>query len=646
MPPRKLEPAKLNWEDGPVVRSQSFDDIYFSPIDGFEETTHVFLNGNRLQDRFSALENTTTTSTFTIGELGFGTGLNILTTCHAWQRRGHGSGHLHFVSIEGFPLSPEDFEKVQRRISETWPQLAPFSQKLKDQYPPLLPGFHVIRLADDITLTLVFGEVRRTLKEITASVDAWFLDGFAPSANPDMWSEEVVTEISRLSAHEATFATFTVAGAVRRALQRRGFSLEKVPGFGRKKEMLVGQFTSPATRQLRKKGNRVLVAGAGIAGASLAWHLRRAGFEVEVYDPEGIASGASGNPAGLLFPRLDLGESASAKFYLSAWLYTLSLLREVEHDSVEKLITNEGGYRLSLNKTDTEKIRKLRAENSLPSEFLEVIATDTLQQPCPAPLDVTPDSLHLQFRKGGTVSPTTIVQHLLGDVVVHKARIESFSSEGENEPVQVTLTKDGQSFERDTDYLIFANGIAANKYLEGKKLTASHGQVDVVRNWQLEQAITFGHYAAPFRDNTVIGATFNNVREETNPQTTETYSQENIEAVSEIFPTFPASPHILYSRASLRAVTQDRHPIAGPLPDWHALDRFLVDTSKDTPAEIPRIPNVFILSGLGARGLVTAPYCAHLIASTLSNTPLNAPADVMDILEPARFQLRQWRKER
>lgn len=216
-----------------VPRSEIFDDIYFSPADGLAETDHVFLKGNALPQAWQGKPR------FTIAETGFGTGLNILSAWKLFEETAEPGQCLDMISVEKFPLKPQQIAEYLAHWQDFFGMRV---ERLCAIYPLLTPGFHRLHLAPNITLTLVFDDVNAALPRIQAEVDAWFLDGFKPSSNPEMWSEKVFAEMARLSKPGATLATFTSAGFVRRGLTAAGFQVEKIPGFGTKREMTVGVF--------------------------------------------------------------------------------------------------------------------------------------------------------------------------------------------------------------------------------------------------------------------------------------------------------------------------------------------------------------------------------------------------------------------
>jgi tRNA 5-methylaminomethyl-2-thiouridine biosynthesis bifunctional protein len=217
----------------PVPRSEIFDDIYFSPEDGLAETAHVFLNGNTLPEGWRNKPR------FTIAETGFGTGLNFLSAWKLFDETASPDQHLDFISVEKFPLQAR---KIQEYLNHWGEFFEGRIEKLCNTYPLPIPGFHRLSLAPNVQLTLILDDANAAFPRIDAAVDCWFLDGFKPSSNPDMWSEKVFTEMARLSKPGATLATFTSAGFVRRGLAAAGFEVRKVRGFGMKREMTTGVF--------------------------------------------------------------------------------------------------------------------------------------------------------------------------------------------------------------------------------------------------------------------------------------------------------------------------------------------------------------------------------------------------------------------
>lgn len=211
-------------------RSKVFDDVYFSASDGLAETRHVFLEGNCLPGAWKGRAD------FTIVETGFGTGLNFLAVARLLHA--HPGPVLHYISFEKYPLRAGKIGVAQATWRDEFPQEM---DRLLQVYPLRLPGFHRIVFGEKIFMTLIFDDVNTAMPRLQAEVDCWFLDGFKPASNPEMWSETVFSEMARLSRKGASFATFTAAGFVRRGLQEAGFEVNKVKGFGTKRDMLTGK---------------------------------------------------------------------------------------------------------------------------------------------------------------------------------------------------------------------------------------------------------------------------------------------------------------------------------------------------------------------------------------------------------------------
>ena len=314
----KLQTAELGWEivdDIEIPISKQFGDVYFSKDNGLLETRHVFLNGNDLTERLSQLHDY---QYFCVGETGFGTGLNILTLWQLWQQvRLDNHSHLHVVSVEKFPLNKADLI----RALNVWTELKPLAEKLIQQYPLPIAGCHRLSFPEErFSIDLWLGDAQDIFPTIpkTQTVNAWFLDGFAPSCNPDMWQANVLDHMVRLSDFGTTFASFSVAGIIKRGLKQHGMQISRPRGFGHKREMLKAiwldtsqtetQSQDPETtiaappKSETSKQRKIAIIGAGIAGLSSAWAFAQRGHQVTIYEQNEPLSGASGNPLALLNP--------------------------------------------------------------------------------------------------------------------------------------------------------------------------------------------------------------------------------------------------------------------------------------------------------------------------------------------------------
>ncbi|MBR5495349.1 MAG: tRNA (5-methylaminomethyl-2-thiouridine)(34)-methyltransferase MnmD, partial [Psychrobacter sp.] len=243
-PPNVITPANIAWQNddagNQVPVSGEFGDVYFSHADGLAESRHVFLAHNQLPER---LANLADKQCFTVAELGFGTGLNFLATWQLWrqlraQQPHLTSARLHFITTEKYPIPLNDLTQILTLWAQRAPELAKLIKELLANYPPLIAGCHRLNFIDDnITLDIWLGDAGDSLASLDTEtaikrpyIDAWFLDGFAPSCNETLWAESIFTQMQRLSRTGTTAATYSCAGIVKRGLQTHGFEINKVKG--------------------------------------------------------------------------------------------------------------------------------------------------------------------------------------------------------------------------------------------------------------------------------------------------------------------------------------------------------------------------------------------------------------------------------
>ena len=629
-----IDVANIDWgagEAGP--RSIFFSDIYFSG-DGPEEARHVFLDGNALPTRFKGA------GRIHIGELGFGTGLNLLVAWDAWRAAAKREGAaLHFFSVEAFPLAGDDMARAHAH----WPHLSDLAAMLQDRLPPVAPGFHHIALDDDVALTLYYGDAFEGLSRTTARMDAWFLDGFAPAKNPDMWRPDLMREISRLSAPGATLATFSVAGAVRRALTEAGFAIEKRPGYGRKREMLTATleettaakvdvapwFASPSAET--KPNASVAIIGGGIAGASLAFTLRRAGLSPTIYEQTAPAAGASGNPAGIVMPRLDADDTPAGRFHASAYLHTIRLLRLLNADAANGFFTPCGVNQLTTDPSQKRRFEKVIAANRLPNDWIVGLENG------------------VGYPQGGAVDPAAFVRALIGATSVVREQVDELRWHDGAGWTLATAT--GGAFRHDA--VVIANAADAVRFSQMRSipLQRSAGQVEFFPDAPSPHGvITGGPYLAPaLGGGLVIGATYKNVESGERPATNLSATESTIDAIRKLAPQIAQSlePAASIPRASIRCTTPDRMPVVGRVPDWGffsgAYDGLRHGKRMTYPAA-QYFPDLYVVTGLGSRGLVTAPLAAAMIASDMTGAPAPCDHDVAAATHPARFFIRNLKR--
>jgi len=409
--PYQLPPAQLDWDASGAPVSTEFGDIYFSREDGLAETDYVFLQQNRLAERWRALD-ADNPGVFVIGETGFGTGLNFLAAWSLWNSTAPANWRLHFISVEQYPLTHAQLQRAYSGAATAWPELESLAALLVQHYPPRLPGFHTRQLAPNITLQCIFDDAGAGFAALLDSaanlpndvssndaprngcqIDAWFLDGFAPAKNPQMWSEQLFQSIARLSRKGSTFATFTSAGVVKRGLQDAGFSVEKITGYGSKREMLCGSYLchrgiesndierrdlknseAPATKKIAAieywayppaalPRQIVTIIGGGLAGTSTAHALAQRGWPVCLLESaDTLAAGASGNPQGVLYTKLSPEAGTLASFALSSYVHALDHYRYLQTQNV--LSADAAGWCGVLQIETDARLREIFADQS------------------------------------------------------------------------------------------------------------------------------------------------------------------------------------------------------------------------------------------------------------------------------------------
>lgn len=636
-------------EIGPdgVPRSARFGDIYYSAQDGLAETRHTFLQGVQAEALF-------TEGPVCLAETGFGTGLNMLACWAAWRL---GPRYpLDLVSVEGMPLAPD---QLAQALAPWRPALGSLVDRLLCLYPAPRPGMHRLRLEPGLSLTLVLADVAAGLAQMSGPVDAWFLDGFAPSRNPAMWTDRVLAQVARLSRAGTRLATFTAAGAVRRGLEAVGFAMARRPGFGTKREHLVGTFTGQGAADAppwvaRPAGVRprtALVVGAGIAGAATADALGRRGWQVTVLDRNAApAQEASGNPVGLVVPRLTVDASPAGRLYGAAHGFARRLYGSLD---IPQDWTS-GALMVARSPADEARFERLTCSGLWPPDGLRLLSPEEASDV--AGVSLSRPALHV--REGGWISPPAAVAALLAPhACLYDAPLGS-----------IRRTQEGQWQALDpaggvlaqAAALVLTGGVEGLLLLEADArpvtLEARRGQVTAVpaTPWSrgLRVPLSFGHYLTPSVDGYhLVGATFDPVRLEPgvgHQQAVEADDARNLEALAEGLGVAFAHPKPDLSRAAVRAATPDRLPLVGAVPDLcHARRTYGQFHQPHAAALLPPVvsqPGLFVLTGLGARGLTTAPLMGELVASLAEGAALPLAWDLYQAVHPLRFTLRALKR--
>lgn len=642
-----MKQADIHWQNGEPI-SRQFDDVYFSRSEGLAESEFVFLIQNQLPVLWLDKEQ------FIIAETGFGTGLNFLLTVKQWLHSRTADSRLFYYSAEKYPLSPLDLEQVL----SVFPELAELIGELIDAYPPPLPGFHYLSLfGDRVKLCLMFGEADQQLMQMNARIDVWYLDGFAPAKNPQMWTPLLFQQMARLSHRTTRFSTFTAAGFVRRALEQAGFEVERVKGFGQKREMLCGCLKQqPVTSSQQPwfelpdpaiTNKRVAVIGAGIAGVTTACALAQRGWQVELIDRhDDVAQEASGNPLGVVMPRINLEDSAETEFYSSAYFSAIRALRRLKQDD-DQLQWHPGGV---LQLPSTIRIKKQIAALDVPEMYAQRV--DATQASELAGIHLHDEAMY--FPLAGWLNPEQLCERLLDryseNIHWHKA--------SEVKDIQYVdgrwQTLDSQQqIISETDVLVLCHAHSIMQFRQTGWLSMQpvRGQISYLpaneESCGLKAAICYDGYLLPqMNQQHVVGASFKPGQTSTDVRDDE--HQENLQALKSWLPDLFNVPQAMKGRAAVRVVTPDRMPLVGPIVNMDFVSAHYSDLQKGKPAtQYPLaqyLPGLYINTGHGARGLTSGFLSAELIAAQINNEPLPVSNRVVYALNPSRFVIRALKK--
>jgi len=636
-----LHTARLAFNADGTPISETFDDIYYSVDGGPEQARAVFLQGNGLPEAWSGKRN------FTILENGFGTGLNFLATWTAWRADPQRPEKLHYLATEIHPFQVDDLARLHRH----WPELEFLSEVLRNAWPVLMPGFHRLEFAAGrVVLTLMLGEAESSLRNLRANVDAFYLDGFDPHKNPQMWSASLFRRCAQLASPAATFATWCVNGEVRRRLREAGFLPEKRPGFGRKREMLVGRIAERrrlAMPILAPDDRHVLVIGAGLAGCAISERLAARGWRVDLFDRHAAPAGeASGNLAGIVRPLLSRDDNLASRLNRACFFHLGRSWLQLDRASLPPR-RNLGGI-LQIARDDEHETQQ--REWLLTSGFPATYARFLDQAAASRVLGAKAARGGWWFPSGGWASPPSLCRawmsaggsniHFHGGVEI--ARLQRFENRWRVFDVHGRLV--GESAR-----VIFASGAnlaEANPALQLDQIsdlpiTPVRGQVSHLPAGSLPKlvhaACCEGYLTPAVDDVHCLGASYAKDFD-TQPRAEE--HAENLLRLTRILGGCePAcAPEELSGRVGFRATTPDHLPMVGALPDLSA--QLSGDVRLKT---FPRHPGLYGLLGLGSRGLVWSSLLAEHLACLINAEAQPLEGDQADAIDPARFALRAFR---
>lgn len=641
--------AQLDWDDNGQPLSRVYGDVYFSRASGLDETHHVFLDGNQLLSRFAALP---AGERLCIGETGFGTGLNFLCAWRQFEALAPADARLHFVSVEKFPLRRDDLV----RALALWGDLRPWSEQLLAQYHAIHPGFQRLVFAGGrVVLTLLVGDVLDCLPELDARIDAWFLDGFSPAKNPEMWTQPLFQQLARLSAPGATLATFTSAGFVRRGLIEAGFAMQRVKGFGQKREMLAGTFKGPAepasvpwyARPPRAVGERhALVIGGGLAGCASAASLAERGWRVTLIERHSeLAAEASGNPQGVLYLKLSAHGTTLSRLVVSGFGHTRRLLERLQRGSDWDAC---GVLQLAFD--EAEGKRQAQLAEAFPEDLLQLLS----QEQAEAIAGIALPAGGLFFPDAGWVHPPALCRALASHpnirlLTSHEVRLQREDGQWS--------AWDGEQRLASAPIAVLATAAEVRTFPAAASLPLKRIRGQISRlpanadSTALRTVVCAEGYVAPPRlGEHTLGASFDFHNDDLQPTVEE--HQGNLELLREISPDLLArlhagklDPAALEGRAAFRCTTPDYLPLIGPLAEREDFATAYAVLGKDA-RQVPDIPcpwldGLYLNSAHGSRGLISAPLSGELLAAWIDGEPLPLPRKVAEACLPNRFLLRE-----
>ena len=662
-----IDQTKITFQSDGSPYSSQFEDIYFDTNHGTSQSECVFIDGNNIKARLAKFP-----KKFVIAETGFGTGLNFLLTLATFDQLKQSQSRqntkpaavstLHFISVEKYPLSKAQLTQSLKIL----PELEQYSQQLIAQYPDNPEQDITLNfLNDTVTLQLIFNDATLGLTQLASDrntrfsgiVDAWYLDGFSPAKNPEMWQEGLFQQITRLSKEQATLSTFTVSGKVKRQLISAGFRVQKRPTKGKKDEMLMAVFQQNPNsgkgyqqRPIITKPQQVSIIGGGIASACAAYALTKAGVKVTVYCQDfSVAQGASSNNIAALYPLIHQQADDISLFYQHAFEQAVNFYKSISEQDFH--FDHDWCGLLEISYKPALALRQQHIANSdvWPKNLIQSVDKATASELA----GITLNHGGLFFPKAGWIAPAQLVKQIFKAAeLTNRLRIETgckINSISQKSDGKWLLHTDQENYP--ANVLIYcggAQGIPLN-LIEQLPLTSVRGQVsNMVSNEKvakLSTVICHKGYLTPANKNLhCIGATFQKHSFDIESKAEE--DQFNLAMLDKCLPglTQWQTTDIASSKARLRCMTPDHLPMVGAMPNIEAHKLQYPHLSKDKrwrynePA--PVIENLYMLTGLGARGLCTAPLLADILTADICGTPYPLNNEQLFNLAPNRFVIR------
>ena len=634
-----IEAAALTYTDDGVPFSARYRDIYHPRAGALTQARHVFIHGNGLPGRWQGRER------FVVLETGFGLGNNFLATWQAWRDDPQRCARLVFISVEAHPLSRDELARAH--AGSALPELA---GELQRAWPPLTPNLHTLDFdAERVRLLLAFGDVQAWLPELVASVDAFYLDGFAPASNPRMWDQRVCKALSRLAAPGATLATWSAAQALRQHLRTAGFEVTLGQGTGGKRDITLARFApafaprrAPARTAARAEvETRALIIGAGLAGCAAAWALAEQGWRSTLFErhPQ-IAAEASGNPAGLFHGIVNAQDGVHARFNRAAALRARQAV-QVALDAHGVAGAVNGLLRLDSDASPARMRAMLRALG-LPGDYVQALDADEAS----ARGGIALRHAAWFYPGGGWVDPAGLARAWL-ERAAPQAELRcgtAIHALQRSDSGWRLLDVTGRTLD-EAPTIVFANAGAALPLLGRPDwpIDKVRGQISTLPAAALALPripVAGAGYLLPELGGgrAMFGATAQRGDDDASVRADD--HRANLDQLAQLVGhPIDADPATMQGRTAWRWSAVDRLPLIGAVPDPDAPALRL-----DQPRFVPRVPGLFVFTALGSRGITWSALGAELLASWISGAPTPVEASLIDAVDPARFVSRRARR--
>ena len=575
--------------------SEEFDDLYSSAKGAVAECNHVFIKGNNLNERF---ENLGENSKFYIGEIGFGIGINFLTTCKSWLDHTKQNQVLEFYSFDKYLFRLSDFKK----LNVSCPDLKEYISELERNYPRNIQGAQKISLfGGRIILNLIIGEIDNTQEYIKLmdKVDAWYFDGFSPSKNPDLWSIKLFKCIHKSCHENTTFSTYTSSGLVKNNLTESGFNHSRAMGFSDKRHMLKGTVDT----QLKKNtsNTKVAVIGSGIAGCVLSYTLAKKGIEVDLYEKsDSICSGASSHELLVTYPRLSAHDTAFGSFTLHSYIFATNFYKQLKTDTWKKT-----GVIILNHDAATEKRQSSLLEKRADGEIYRYIDPDEASEI--SGIDIKLNGLI--YEDAGYILPEEMCKFLIESPKINIFTSSHIKSIKKNREV-FNLNIGKKKFEYQNVCVCAGSETANIVDIDG--ISIKRGQVTHIESLdnvsRIKLPICAKGYISPRVNNIhLVGSSYSDSEDTDLSEEEHLYNLNNLKLVID------EEMNVITGQTGHRAVSKDHMPVVG---------------MKD---------GIYINTCHGSRASVTAPISAEIIASMIVDEAPPLMGRELESLSPERF---------